>query len=442
MEKENGSTAAQNQSAGKNTKVTALMVFIAVSCVLGYALAGGISNMITPAMSSLLQFFGQDKMWGASLASIMAFVDMVFIVPIGVLAVKYGLKIMGVIGLGLMGIGALLSAFTASAEIFVALRFVEALGYTFMFCVSKSLIAEWFPVEKRGIPLGFCSAGIGIGTIITLNSANLVMPAFGWQGLWILMAIFCFIIMACFIFGVKNNPAGMAERKAAEAKKVKAPWGEIFRMPMVWGFAAIFCLWGIAQKGYAPFSSMLYVDQAGLDPAIANTISSLSPFGQIIGALITGVVFSKMKRNRGLFFCASIVVSFFTWFMVFGVDNVPAAIFFAFGCGFFGIFVAAGCTMFVPEFSSKQMYIPLAISIMTAGMSLGGIVGPYVVAWFQEAFGTWSSCRYLMLILGALCLIIAIIAWRADIKRYWSDGDTKTPYAVVEERLEAKRSHN
>jgi len=105
-----------------------------------------------------------------------------------VLADRIGRRPIFVITVLLVGIStALISAVPHAGIAYVfILRFLQGIGIGATYSIDYTIIQEFAPERRRGVAAGITSALLPLGTSLASLSGYLVIPVFGWRGLFVL----------------------------------------------------------------------------------------------------------------------------------------------------------------------------------------------------------------------------------------------------------------
>ncbi len=112
----------------------------------------------------------------------------------GFLGDKFGRKFCYRINLLIFGTASLAAAFAPNMTVLILLRFVMGMGLGAENVVGYSTITEFVPAAKRGRWLGFVSVCVVTGLPIALLAGYLIVPHFGWRGMFILGGVGALIV--------------------------------------------------------------------------------------------------------------------------------------------------------------------------------------------------------------------------------------------------------
>ena len=138
--------------------------------VLASTFKSGFSTLNQNALFVSLTFFGM---------MVGAFVT-------GFLGDKFGRRFTYQINLLVFGIASFLAAFAPNMIVLILLRFVMGMGLGAENVVGYSTITEFVPAATRGRWLGFVAVFVVTGLPIASLIGYLIVPHFGWRGMFIL----------------------------------------------------------------------------------------------------------------------------------------------------------------------------------------------------------------------------------------------------------------
>ena len=155
-------------------------LFVALVVIVFARLAYG---MLLPAMRADL---GMSYQQAGLLGTITALGYLALVLAGGVAAARWGAKQAVVLGLFVVAVGFTGLALATNYLVIMALMALLGFGTAFSFAPMISLLATWYP-EKRGQVIGYMSAGIGLGLLITGALVPWLLDAFGaigWRLAW------------------------------------------------------------------------------------------------------------------------------------------------------------------------------------------------------------------------------------------------------------------
>jgi len=95
-----------------------------------------------------------------------------------------GRRKMIIASITLVGVSILFTANASSLSEFIILRFISGLGAGAMLACQATLAAEYSPEKYRSLSVAITTAGYPLGATMTAVVAGLVMPEYGWRGMF------------------------------------------------------------------------------------------------------------------------------------------------------------------------------------------------------------------------------------------------------------------
>lgn len=159
-----------------------------------------------PAFLAEMNLIGQNALIG-SLVSIMLFSYSIGFFFWGYFTDRYGPKLCSTMGVIFWGVSTALAAISPNFTVLMISRLLLGLSEAYLWPVSNSLTARWFPLKERGraksIWINGVSVGAGISGFIVLG----LIDDIGWRGVfWFFTALSFVICLPMILFLVKDDP--------------------------------------------------------------------------------------------------------------------------------------------------------------------------------------------------------------------------------------------
>ncbi len=182
---------------------------------------------------------------------------------------------------------------------------------------ANSLIADYYPANKRSTALGYYAMGVTLGTMLANMIGGPVADAYGWRAAFFILGLPGVAVAIILLLTVKEPPRGYTDPPGA-ARKARASWGDTFKIlfskPSYWLMAtgamlAAFCGYAIAnfQSLYLQRTFELSAGQASL------WINAPAYLAGAVGTMLTGWLAEKIGKKSisaiawlpalGLFLC-------------------------------------------------------------------------------------------------------------------------------------------
>lgn len=214
-----------------NGKVSGQQLLVIGLCLLFNMVDGfDITAMavVASAVGSEL-FLTADKLgwiFGFALAGMMA--GAMFLAPVSDLV---GRRRLIIVSVTLVGISVVLTAYATTLLEFIILRFISGVGAGAMLACQATLAAEYSPERYRSLSVALVTSGYPLGAMFTSVVAGLVMPEFGWRGMfWVGgIATLCMSLVAWLLipeslkFLMERRPAGALQKANRILEKLDKP---------------------------------------------------------------------------------------------------------------------------------------------------------------------------------------------------------------------------
>jgi predicted MFS family arabinose efflux permease len=176
-----------------------------------------------------------------------------------------------------------LSGFAISFIQLLVLRVFIGIGEAGGGAPSQSLIADYFPPERRSTALAFYAIGLPIGGVVGIITGGLVAQAWGWRAAFVVVGIPGLLIALLLKLTVDEPPRGLQDSKAVAAAAASGPIPSLgavarylfecrsFRY-MVLGSG----LSNFATQGIGQFSAAYFIRRFGLSIGEVGLILGLS----------------------------------------------------------------------------------------------------------------------------------------------------------------------
>ncbi|HMK35321.1 MAG TPA: MFS transporter [Desulfomonilaceae bacterium] len=230
----------------------------------------------------------------------------------GLLAARFGPRMVITLALLLMAVTMILTGFAESFGFAFATRLLTGLGNGAAYVPAMALGSAWFAVERRGFATGIVSAGIGGGTMIAGIVVPAIMAAYGtagWRCAWYYLGTAVLVIACVAGLVIRNRPENLGLRQIgakSEAggyspRPTAAPmdWARIYRLGPVWYLGMVYFLYGFSYIIYMTFFAAYLCQEMGLAPSEAGRLWALVGGLSIFCGVIWGGLSDTLGRGRG-----------------------------------------------------------------------------------------------------------------------------------------------
>ncbi len=346
------------------------------------------------------------------LMSMVGLASTVLALPGGAIMQKIGPKKLGLASIAFALVGNILGAVSQSMSMLLVSRLIEGIGFGMIGLVVPAIIAAWFPAEKRGLPMAIWTLWISIGMLAIFNVTNVIVPSFGWRGVWWFATIL--FVAAAIIFGlfIKLPEAGENPEMDTPAEKVSILEG--FKAPGAWMLAIIFCVFGFGNGAFTGFYPTYLVKSLGMNMAVANSYSSVATVGMMIGGILMGIILNRIKnKNHGIVMIACLIITGIFFYFQFKITSVAVVLPFMIAIGIVFQMIPPIIFTMAPDVATRVETIPATMGIIMVGQNLGGIFSTAVVgAVVERAGGVWDAATIPLVSAILVGLVAAVVLQR------------------------------
>jgi len=340
------------------------------------------------AAYSFAAFFGAlEAEFGASrgdialVFSVAAFVWFLSGAPAGVLADRYGVRRVAIVGVACIALGLAIAALAGSLNVLYATYSIGlGLGVGLVYVPSIGAVQPWFSAN-RALASGIAVAGIGAGNIAGPLLAAWWIGIFGWRGAFLGLALFALALGGAAALAIRNKPRASAA--AADGIALRAA---LRTTPFWLIFASLFlsCI-GL----FVPMVHLgPYAVDAGYTTSQGVALVSLIGLGSLLGRFTIGGPADRLGRIPALSaMYAGLGVMFVLWWAA-SAYWVLALFAVVFGICY-GAYVALLPTIVMDLYGARS--VSGIIGCLYTGCGFGTLIGPWLAGAAYDALGTYQA---------------------------------------------------
>jgi MFS family permease len=362
---------------------------------------------VPPIMPVLMETFQIDLTQAGLLMSILAVIGLVLALPTGIILQRLGSKATILIALGLMTIGSVIGALSATYIFLLSSRVLEGMGIGLIGVAAPATIAMWFPADRQGTPMGIWATWVPVGSVAAYNLAPILTPSLGWAAVWWIGAGSALIMMVFSGLLITRPPvSARAHSSAREAPSLR----EALSNRSIWLLALEFACFNLALISIATYYPTFLNQVRGYPLGQAAFISSITTILVLFSAPAAGWVSDRIGSRRLVFSLPFLAVAVFLIFpfQVTGWQIIAVMV-------IQGLVVGAIPTATfaaVSEVMQKPEWTGLGLAVILIGQSLGQLLGPILFGEIVKSSG-WAMAGYLMI---PFCLLGFISGWMVKVR--------------------------
>lgn len=260
---------------------------------------------------------------------------------------------------------------------------------------SQSLIADYFPPERRATAMGIYSTGIFVGSGLGLALGGWLASLYGWRGAFVAVAIPGVFVAILFRLTVREPARGQLD--VINDNIILPTFSESFRIfwrikPLVWaGLGLGFSVFAVQSLlNWMPAMLSRYYDMAPAEAGgkMGPVVALMGTIGVVTGGILADWLSQSDARNSPrMMALASALIA-------------PTAIFALTANSQTMLFVGLGATFFLtalvsgPTFGLIQNLAPPTLRAFSAAMTgliavmLGNVLGPLLTGVMSDIYAT------------------------------------------------------
>jgi len=330
----------------------------------------------------------------------------------GVLAARYGPRVVIAAGLAVAGAGMLLTGLAAGFPDAAAWRLLTGIGSGASNVPMMALLPSWFVMRRRGLASGIAVAGSALGLIFAGAVAPRVLSTYGddgWRTCWFIFGGIALLLAVASLVFLRNRPAELglkpvgadSEEAVSDQKAGGLQWSRVYRSGVVWHLGLVYVAFGFSYIIYMTFFTKHLVAEGYTKDSAGDLFMTMGWVSLVCG-LLWGTVSDIIGRRRALIIVFLIHAAAFS---LFALWRTPAgftlsAVLFGLSAWSIPAIMAAACgDVLGPRLA------PAALGLITLLFGIGQAVAPSVAGAMADASGSFSSALLLaagVALVGAL----------------------------------------
>jgi MFS family permease len=334
---------------------------------------------------------------------------MVFAVLGGLLASKYGARVVMTTSLALVGVSMLLTGFVENFTQALILRCLAGVGSGGANISAMALPASWVSTRRRGSASGLIASGSGVGLVSTgflVPILNENFGGLGWRYSWLLLGVLTLIFtIICSI--IMRGGLRVSRRDGTSG------WREVGADIMLWRVGIIYFMFGLSYVIYITFFGAYLVKEICLTEQYAGELWALVGLLSLFSGPLWGHISDKIGRGYTLtliYFTQSISLLLFAQGSVMMSIGVSVIL--------FGV-TAWSIPTVVAAYSGDHFGSRLASSalgFLTLFFGIGQSIGPTVAGHIADVTGSFTSTFLLSSSIAAAGGILSILTMRGKVR--------------------------
>lgn len=374
---------------------------VTIAAILAGVAIAVAQNKAVPCLGVLQAAFGIDMARAGWLSSVFSVMGVLAAVPAAVLTERLGPRNACLFSLGAAAAGTAVGLAAPSFPILLLSRVLEGMGAGIITVAVPTIIARYFPPEKRGLPTGIWSSWQFVGQALCFFFGTAIAARFGWRGIW--RAGLAFTGVAAVLGAAMIRMPG-PEGDGSRPAPVQGSLGRAARHGPVQAICCAMFLFCFSCFGFVTWAPACWADTLGLGLERANQAISLFAILSIPAVLAVGWMIDRVDHRKiGRIACLGYGVMAGAAFLLPGpACMVPFTLLYPFFEG------AASTSLWtiMPLTAKRAEDTAQAIALFNLASNCGMLIGPPAAGAIIQSFGWRAAALPILLAMaaGALCV--------------------------------------
>ena len=376
----------------KETPYAWVVVWATFVCL---ALIFGVSYSFAAFFESFASEFSAQRADVSWIFGLSGFVYFVMGAGGGMLADRFGPRIVCSAGMGLMALGLLATSWASSLmAVYISYGLLVGLGIALVYTPSIASVQPWF-TTRRGLAGGIASSGVGAGTLLVPVLVAMAIGAMPWREAMQLLALGVLVLGLLAAGLLRRAPAAPSTGTGGLASGLSLR--ETLRSPTFrWLYLATVLASPVMFIPFAHVSAS--ARDLGLGEAFAVGLVGLIGVGSLVGRFAIGLLADRLGRAQTLVLMQlSMGASYVLWGAAGGQGLLLVfALWFGLSYGSIVSILPAIC---MDYFGGKS--VASVVGTLYSGAAVGNLLGPVLAG---AAFDHSGHYLGVMAVCGVLSL--------------------------------------
>ena len=342
---------------------------------------------VPPILPLLMDFFHLPAGRAGLLMSVFAITGLLLALPAGFFFQKLGYRMMGLMAVGFLAVGAATGALSRGEGMMLSGRLLEGAGMSLIAVVCPAIVAIWFSPDQRGKAMGIFATWVPLGSTVVFLLAPLLAHRWRWEGVWWFGFLYTFFVGILFYQFVKtaNQPSANTNFTGFQQAITIADVKKVFQIKDLWLISFLFACFNYAFVSFVTWVPAFLHGVRGRSLEHASFAVSTVSMLAILSCPLAGLISDRLGSRKMIFTLPMILMGILIPFtcalpMEF---FLPFLIIFGFITGFAptGVFSAAA------EVVGDERLTGMAMAIVLIGQNVGMLVGPFLFGALVESSG-------------------------------------------------------
>ena len=271
----------------------------------------------SPSLGAISDDLGLSYSQAGGISSVAGLIAGLMILVGGVVASRWGSKVVIVTGLAAGVIAQVVFAMSDGFEMVVVARVFAGLAVGFLWVATYTMAVGWFRGSNQtGRAVGIMMSGDGVGAVLSLVAFSAILAAFGWRmGLGV-QAVCLAVVLVVVLFVSKDAPSTGDDLDqpddspfdSREVRPATSPARSIVNRNVL--LAMIFWIGGVGLfSTIASWMPAILVENAGFSEAKAGFVTSLFSIAGMAAAFGGPIVAERLGNKKRVVLLGGVVTA-------------------------------------------------------------------------------------------------------------------------------------
>ncbi|MDB5006398.1 MAG: Bcr/CflA family drug resistance efflux transporter [Mucilaginibacter sp.] len=215
----------------------------------------------------------------------------------GPLLDRFGRKNPLYVGLVLYILASVGCFFVISIEMLIALRFIQAVGSCAAGVASMAMVRDIFPVKDNAKIFALLILILGVSPMIAPTVGGYVTAVFGWQLIFIILAVIATLITIAVIFFLPESYQPDPTHSLKPKPIINSFWS-VMKHPQFFTYAICGAVGFSGLFAYLAASPFVFMDVFGISSKVYGWIFALLSVGFIGSSQVNGMLTRRYKSEE------------------------------------------------------------------------------------------------------------------------------------------------
>jgi MFS family permease len=317
------------------------------------------------------------------------------------------------LGLACQTFGSLSGAFSQTAYMLLATRFLEGLGYILAVVAAPALILRITRPENVRLAFGVWGSFMPFGSALMMVASPFLVQISGWRGLWLINGGLLLAITIWLALGTRDLGGPKSKGSYPFGRLIDDIWLTM-RTPGPFLLALCFGAYAFQWLVVIGFLPTLLVEQHHLSQTMAAALGAAVIAINVPGNLMGGWLLQREIKRWGLLALASTVMGL----CCFGIfhSSLPLSMRYVFCLAFSGIggMLPAATLHGAAVLAPTRKLVATSNGLLMQGAQLGLLTGPPLVAAAVSRAGAWHVAPWILVIPALIGIFLSVALKRVE----------------------------